>query len=177
MELKAKTNFLRMSPRKVRLVIDLTKGLDVEEALTQLKFLKKRATGPVEKLIRSAISNAEENFNLKRGNLYIKEIRVDGGPTIHRFMPRAMGRATPIRKRTSHLSLILAERVPTEPGKIKKAKPKEDQKDDIIKVDDLKEFEVKEKAEAKKEGKKPNERQDKKAKKGFTKRFFNRKSG
>lgn len=183
MEIKAKTKFLRISPKKVRLVANLTKGLDVEEALTRLQFLKKQASGPVIKLIKSAISNAEENLSLKRNNLFIKEIKVDGGPTLYRFMPRAMGRATPIRKRSSHISLILAERVPTEASKAKKKEKEKEKEDEIIKVDNLKEFDFKEKAETKKEekiqeGKKSvHPPAEKKSTKGFVRKIFSRKTG
>lgn len=109
MEIKANAKHVKMSPRKVRLVVDAIRGLGVEKAEDQLRFIKKLATKPVAKLIKSAIANAENNFELEKSNLYIKEIRVDDGPTAHRWMPRAYGRATPIRKRTSHISLILAE--------------------------------------------------------------------
>lgn len=109
MEVKAKARFIRMSPRKTRLVTDLLKGLNVNEAITQLKFINKRAVEPVLKLIDSAIANATHNFNLEKNNLYIKEIRVDQGPTLKRWTPKAYGRVAPIRKKSSHISLILDE--------------------------------------------------------------------
>lgn len=107
MEIKASLNNLRMSPRKVRLVANLVKNMSVNKAENQLKFLPKRATGPVLKLLKSAVANAENNFNLKRGNLYISNIIVDGGPVLKRMRPRAFGRAAQILKRTSHISLLL----------------------------------------------------------------------
>ena len=109
MEVQAKAKYIRMSPRKVRLVVDLVRGFNTSEALTQLKFLRKDAVLPVKKLIESAIANAEHNFKLKKENLYIKKITVDKGPILHRWQPRARGRATPIRKRTCHITIVLDE--------------------------------------------------------------------
>jgi len=107
MEVKAKARFIRMSPRKIRLVVDVVRGLPVSQALTQLKFMKKHAALPVTKLLDSAIANAEHNFKMKKEHLFIKSITADGGPTLHRWTPRAHGRATAIRKRTTHISLVL----------------------------------------------------------------------
>lgn len=123
MEVKAKARFIHMSPRKTRLVTDLLKGLNVNEAITQLKFINKRAVEPVLKLIDSAIANATHNFNLEKNNLYIKEIRVDQGPTLKRWTPKAYGRVAPIRKKSSHISLILDEIVVKE-AKAGKKTPK-----------------------------------------------------
>ncbi len=109
MEIKANAKHVRTSPRKVRLVIDAVRGMEAGKALDQLKFIKKLAAKPVIKLINSAIANAVNNFELDKDNLYVKEIRVDDGSTAHRWMPRAYGRATPIRKRSSHISVVLAE--------------------------------------------------------------------
>ena len=122
MEVKAKVKFIKISPRKVRLVADVIRGLEVNKALDQLSFLKKQAVKPIMKLIDSAVANAENNFELKKNNLLIKEIKVDEGPTLHRWMPRARGRATPVRKRTSHVSLVLAELVESGKKKAKKQK-------------------------------------------------------
>lgn len=109
MEVKAKVKHTRISPRKVRLVVDVVRGMRIEPALSQLRFLHKKASVPVRKLVESALANAEHNYELKKDNLYIKEIRVDEGRILHRWMPRAYGRATPIRKRTSHISVVLGE--------------------------------------------------------------------
>ena len=109
MEVQAKARYLRMSPRKVRLVIDVVRGMPVAEARVQLKHLKKHAAIPVLKLLESAIANAKHNFNLKEEKLYIKTIMADGGPVLHRWRARAFGRAAPIRKRTTHISIILDE--------------------------------------------------------------------
>lgn len=110
MEVKAKARFIRMSPRKVRLVVDAVRGLSVPHALTQLRFINKAAALPVRKVIESAAANAEHNFSLKRADLTVKEISVDGGPIFKRWRPRAMGRSAPIRKRTSHINVTLASK-------------------------------------------------------------------
>jgi len=111
MEVKAIARFIRMSPRKVRLVADLVRGMDVDRAEAQLKFASKAASRPVLKVIQSARANAEHNFKLAPETLFVKTIMVDGGPVLHRWTPRAFGRATPIRKRTSHITVILDERM------------------------------------------------------------------
>lgn len=98
-----------MSPKKVRLVADAVRGNNVESALATLRFMNKQATKPVAKVIESAIANAVHNFELQRNNLFVKELRVDEAPTIKRWMPRAFGRATPIRKRMSHIMVVVAE--------------------------------------------------------------------
>jgi large subunit ribosomal protein L22 len=109
MEVKAKAKFIRTSPIKMLLVTNLIKKLPVDKALDQLQFINKLAAKPVAKLIKSAIANAEHNFELAKDNLFIKEITVNEGPTLKRWMPRAHGRATPIKKRTCHVNLILGE--------------------------------------------------------------------
>lgn len=110
-----------MAPRKVRLVVDLIRGQRVDEAERRLSFLKRDATRPVLKLLQSAIANAEHNFKLNRASLFVKSVAADGGPTLKRFMPRAMGRAAPIRKRTTHISIVLTD----EPVKTKAVLKKE----------------------------------------------------
>ena len=110
MEIHAKARFVRMSPRKVRLVIDVVRGLPLERALAQLSLMKKEAAEPVYKLIQSAAANAEHNFNIDRTTLFVKSISADGGPVLHRFRPRAFGRAAPIRKRMSHIQVTLASK-------------------------------------------------------------------
>ncbi len=106
-EVKAHTRHLRMSPRKVRLVVDAVRGMAVGPALAQLTFMSRAAARPVRKLLESAIANAEHNFQLDREGLYIKSALVNQGPTLKRFRPRAMGSAAPILKRTSHITLVL----------------------------------------------------------------------
>ncbi len=111
MEIKAKARNIKISPRKVRLVIDVVRGLKVDSALSQLRFVSKKAVIPVTKLINSAIANAVNTYDLDKSNLFVKEIRVDEGVTMKRWMPRARGRATPLRKRTSHINIVLSELV------------------------------------------------------------------
>ncbi|NCO79871.1 50S ribosomal protein L22 [Candidatus Falkowbacteria bacterium CG_4_9_14_3_um_filter_38_19] len=120
MEVKAQVKHLRMSPRKVRLVVNVIRGRAVQEALAQLKFINKQAAEPVAKLIKSAVANAEHNFELDQNNLYISKIIVDEGTTLHRWLPRAHGRATPIRKKNCHIRLVLAEIKPSGKAKAKK---------------------------------------------------------
>ncbi len=107
MEVRAQLNQLRIAPRKVRLVATLIRGLQVDVAEAQLQFLAKRSAQPLLKLLRSALASAEHNYKLDRKQLYIKSIRVNDGITLQRWQPRAMGRATPIRKRAAHVSLVL----------------------------------------------------------------------
>lgn len=120
MEIKASLNYLRIAPRKVRSVIDLIRGKEIKEAEVQLKFISRRAAAPILKLINSAIANARNNFNLKKENLFIKEIRVDEGVPNKRWMPVSRGRAYPIMKRTSRIILALGIK---EGVKIKKSQP------------------------------------------------------
>ncbi len=122
MEIKAKAKYVRISPRKVRAVLDLIKGLDVVEARNQLMFVKKRAKEPILKVLDSAIANAETNFKIKKDNLYIKRAIAEEGPTLKRFQPRAFGRATPIRKRSTHILIVLEEKVKKEKEELGKKK-------------------------------------------------------
>ncbi|MBW2580536.1 MAG: 50S ribosomal protein L22 [Deltaproteobacteria bacterium] len=109
MEAKAVTRYVRISPRKARLVTELIKGKPVEEALTILRFVPKKAARLVDKTLRSALANAEQNPNIDVDTLYIKRIFVDGGPTMKRWRARAMGRANKIIKRSSHITVVLDE--------------------------------------------------------------------
>ena len=106
----ATLKWLRISPRKVRLVVDMVRGQDVEEAMNILNFSPKAAAEPLGKLIRSAVANADVAGDYDLDKLYLKTAVVDEGPTWRRWLPRAMGRATRIRKRTSHITVELAER-------------------------------------------------------------------
>ncbi len=108
MDVHASLRFLRMAPRKVRLVVDAVRGLPVAEAEARLSFMKKDAALPVLKLLRSAIANAEHNFHVPKEGLKISTITADGGPTIKRSRPRARGSAAPIRKRTTHVMITLS---------------------------------------------------------------------
>jgi len=110
MQARAKLSYLRISPRKVRLVADLVRNRPAEEALKPLRFTGKAASRPLKKLIESAVANAENNHGLDIDTLWVRDIQVNEGPTLKRFRPRAQGRAFPIMKRTSHVSVVLEER-------------------------------------------------------------------
>jgi large subunit ribosomal protein L22 len=109
MEVRAKLRFVRVSPRKARLVADLIRGKGSEEATNILTFTKKAAAKILIKLLKSAIANATQKKTIDIDRLYIKKIAVDQGPTMKRFQPRAMGRATTIRKRSSHITIVMDE--------------------------------------------------------------------
>ncbi len=111
MESKAVLKYIRVSPRKARLVIDLIRGRGVENALGTLEFSTKAVSAPISKLLRSAIANAENNMNLDVDKLYVKKAFVDVGPTLKRMRPRAMGRGNAIRKRMSHITIVLDEKL------------------------------------------------------------------
>lgn len=113
MQVRAQLNYLRMSPRKVRLVADLLRGRSVPDAQAQLAAAVRGATVPLRKLLTSAVANAKHGFSLEEANLYIAEIRVDGGPTLKRSRPRSRGMVHPIGKRTSHVTIVLGERIQT----------------------------------------------------------------
>lgn len=102
--------YVRISPRKVRVVADEIRGKHVDEAFKLLAFTPKRAARFLWKVLESAVANAEHNHQLNRRNLYISEIRIDEGPTLKRWRPRAMGRATMVRKRSSHIYIAVEER-------------------------------------------------------------------
>ena len=111
MESKAKLKYMRIAPRKMRLVADQIRGRRVDQALTVLEYSLKGSAKPIEKTLRSALANLMNKDEAKKVNtndIYIKSITVDEGPTLKRFMPRAMGRASSILKRTSHLTIVLA---------------------------------------------------------------------
>ncbi len=110
MEVKARLRFVRVSPRKARLVADLVRGKGSEEAVNILAFTRKASAKTIGKLLKSAIANATQNKTIDVDRLFVKRITVDQGPTMKRFMPRALGRATTIRKRTSHISIVLDEK-------------------------------------------------------------------
>ena len=120
-EVKAHLSYLRMSPRKVRLVVDAVRGMDIEPALAQLQFMPRAAARPVKKLVESAVANATHNFQLSREGLFIKAATVNQGPTLKRWRPRAMGSAAPILKRTSHITIVLGSKdIPKKDAKVSK---------------------------------------------------------
>ena len=110
METRAVARFVRMSPRKVRLIMDQVRGKKVDEALNMLSFSPQKGARILKKLIHSAVANAEQNSNTDVDSLFIKRVFADEGPTLKRWRPRALGRATRIRKRTSHLTVVLDEK-------------------------------------------------------------------
>ena len=171
MQIKASLNHLHIAPRKVRLVAGLVRGCDLPTAELELKNLPKRSAQPLLKLLQSALANAKHNFQQEDpGNLFIKDLIVNPGPMLKRFRPRAFGRAAMIRKRTSHVSLILETKKFSAPKIFKKTSP--------VVIDAVRE----DVAEVEKKKKTPTtisipEKAKKATKsKGFMKRMFRRKA-
>ncbi|MFA4941103.1 MAG: 50S ribosomal protein L22 [Patescibacteria group bacterium] len=193
MEIKAKAKHIKISPRKVRLVVDAVRGLNATKALEHLKFINKKASGPVGKLLKSGIANAVNNYELEQDNLYIKEIRVDEGAVLKRWQPKAHGRATTLRKKMSHIILTLAEIKSSGKTKSKKhkieapvklgAKPKEDEGVEIKKENkekkskDITREKGKEIIDPREEGSGKHVKIEGGSAKGFSKKIFRRKSG
>lgn len=178
--------YLRIAPRKVRLVVNSIKHMHVNEAQAQLKMSPKRSSMPVLKLLLSGIAGAK-NKQLNQDTLVIKEVRVDEGPMLKRFLPRAMGRATPIHKKMSHITLVLEEQKEKTPrfivtlpvGKKNKKKEKKNAKEQ--KEAQAIQEQLPKDQEALKKDHEKEEHQDKKIDaskkgKGFAKRIFRRKS-
>ena len=165
MQYKFHLNNLRIAPRKVRLIANLIKKSPALEAEIQLKFQNKRAALPMLKLLKSAIASAANNFNLASENLYISNILVDEGPMLKRFRPRAFGRAGAIHKKTSHITLILEERLGLD------ARPK-------IKIvkEIKKEYEITKETPKKVEMAAPKEIKPKRIFEGITRKIFRRKA-
>jgi large subunit ribosomal protein L22 len=109
MKARAQAKHVRQSPYKVRRVLDLVRGLPVDEARVVLQFTNRRAADPIKKVLDSAIANAEHNYALDADELFVAEAYADEGPTLKRWRPRARGRATRIRKRTSHITIVVAD--------------------------------------------------------------------
>jgi large subunit ribosomal protein L22 len=109
MEVRAVAKYIRISPQKVRMIVGGLKGKPVETGLQKLRFMSQKSAGILEKVIRSAVANADQNADLDVDNLVIRNILVDQGPTLKRFRARARGRGTRILKRTAHITVILAE--------------------------------------------------------------------
>ncbi len=110
MEAKAVGRHLRIAPRKARLVIDEIRGKDVGEAAAILQYTPKRAAEYIIKILRAAVANAGHNYEMDTDNLFVAQVFVDEGPTLKRFRARARGRASRIRKRTSHITVVLREK-------------------------------------------------------------------
>jgi large subunit ribosomal protein L22 len=109
METKATVKYTRIAPRKARVVAEIIKGRPAGQAVSLLKFTPKKAAGILLKVLNSAVANAEQKTKTDVDTLYVKRVTVDGGPTAKRWRPRAMGRAARIRKRTSHITIVLDE--------------------------------------------------------------------
>jgi large subunit ribosomal protein L22 len=109
MKVKAHARYIRQSPYKVRRVLDLVRGLPVEEAEHVLRLIQRGAAQPIAKTLHSAVANAEHNHALDAEDLYISEAYADEGPTLKRYRPRARGRATRIDKRTSHITIVVSD--------------------------------------------------------------------
>lgn len=112
MDVSAKLRYTRLSPRKAKLVIDLVRGRTLTEALQQLKVMPQGAARSVAKLLASAAANASHNQKLEVAKLWVKRIEVGQGPRLKRWMPRAMGRATPVQKPTAHITVVLSDEAP-----------------------------------------------------------------
>lgn len=110
MEARAKLRYVRLSPQKTRLVVDMVRGKRIQEALNILRFSPQKAADVVSKLVSSAVANAEQQGVADVDRLFVKAISVDQGPVLKRFLPRAQGRATKIRKPTSHITVVLDEK-------------------------------------------------------------------
>ena len=110
METKAVAKYIRIAPRKVRVVLDLIRGKNVADAFAILKFTPKAGADVVEKVLRSAVANAENNFDMDVDKLYVKTAFADGGPTLKRIHPRSRGQAFKILKRTSHVTIVVDEK-------------------------------------------------------------------
>jgi large subunit ribosomal protein L22 len=113
---RASARYVRMAPTKVRRVVDLIRGLPADDAQAVLRFTPLAASEPVSKVLASAVANAEHNHDLDPRTLWVSEAYVDEGPMLKRFRPRAQGRAYRIRKRTSHITVVVQSRPATEAG-------------------------------------------------------------
>jgi large subunit ribosomal protein L22 len=110
MQAKAIAKYIRMTPRKVRLVVDVIRGKDVKDAEDLLRFIPRMASTPIDKVLKSAKANAVNNHDMIEDRLFVAQAFVDAGPTLKRLIPRARGTANIIKKRTSHITIILEER-------------------------------------------------------------------
>ncbi len=136
MEVRAVEKYIRISPKKARLVADVVRGQSAAQALVTLKFMPKKAAGIIYKALFSAVSNAENNFGIKKDDLVITKLTIDQGPSLKRFRPRSKGMASALLKRTSHITVIVtgeATKKVEKPAKV--AKPVEDK---TVKKDEAK---------------------------------------
>jgi len=138
MPVTAKLNYLRIAPRKVRLVADLVRGKSVKEVQSILNFTVKKSATPLLKLLNQAVDSAINNFQLNPDNLYISKITVDEGPKYKRWRPRARGQTYEIQKKTSHITIILDEKVKTK-KKVRKIKRPKETIEKVSRVEEAKE--------------------------------------
>ncbi|MEE8131786.1 MAG: 50S ribosomal protein L22 [Candidatus Paceibacterota bacterium] len=166
----AKLNYLKIAPRKVRLIANAVKKLPINEAEARLLTSPKRVAEPILKLLRSAIANAKNNQQMEVNRLFIKEIKVDQGPMLKRWMPRARGQANMIQKKGSHITIILAESDKLKAPRFNIVKPERIKKSELEKIKKQKAIE--------KEKPKETLKAEVKSQKGpgFIKRMFRRKS-
>ncbi len=163
----AKLNFLKIAPRKVRALAGIIRGLSVNEAEAQLLVQRRRSAKSLLKLLRSAMANAKNNQKLNSETLFIKTITVDGGPMLKRYLPRARGMATPIQKKLSHVTIILAEKANQKANRFTMVVKKKSKKPAKDTKPGKKNKEMKEEKEIKPQRQKP----------GFFQKAFSRKSG
>ena len=164
MEIKAHAKFVRLSPRKARLIVDTVRGQKALDAQAQLRLMPQKAAHEVYKLIATAMANAEHNFGLSKNDLLIKEIVANQGPTFKRYKPRARGSADTIRRKMTHLSIVLISESGAKPKVMPKSKP------EIIKEEPAKkQAEAKKPQTSKEVITKPKEEKIKEAKKTVTK--------
>lgn len=172
MEVKASLKHFRISPRKSRLVAGLIRGMEVNKASNQLKFLNKKSAHPMLKLLNSAVASATNNFDLDKNNLVIKEISVEDGKTLKRWMPKAHGRATVIRKRCCHIYITLSEIVDSGKREAKKIKIEEP-----VKLEDLGQKSKVDKKDKIEKNEKSADTRGAKSDKSFAGKMFRRKAG
>ncbi len=153
MDVYAIAKYVRMSPRKVRLVTGMLRGLKIDAARTQLAFLPKAASLPVLKVLNSAAANAVNNFKLDEATLTIKTATADQGPALKRWRARAMGTAAPIKKRTSHITIVLTDGKNDKNQEPRTNFQKKDEKPVEVKVEEKKDVKPKKKAASKKDSK------------------------
>jgi len=170
MEIKAKLNYLHIAPRKVRLVTDFIRGMEIKQAENYLKFIPKRVSGSLLKFLQSAVNNAENNFKLEKDVLYIKQIVVNEGTPFKRWQPVSRGRAFPILRRTSNINLVLGVKEGSKAGeKVKKETVKKE-------TEEIKKEETIVKKPQTIKSKAPKETVRGSRFKGLTKKIFRRKS-
>jgi len=176
MEIKAQLKFLKISPRKVRAVLDQVRYLSIAQIEAQLLISKKRAAKPILKLFLSALANAQNSYSFRKEDLLLKRIEANEGPTLHRWFPRAFGRAAPIRKRSTHLTIILEPKKGAAPIK-KTSGRQETKKEKVEEIKKITDYEKDKKINKQKtENKKEKSERSKGPRKGFMKKIFSRKS-